>query len=100
VRFEPLGENERSSVVEDRPNAAEIVSHNQELAVLREAIAALPPRCRQVLTLRRFHGLSNREIARRMGIAEKTVDAQLCLGLHRCREYLRARGLFRPSDPT
>jgi len=95
-----LGEIERLSVVEDSPDAAESLSHDQEIALLREAIAALPKRCREILTLRRLHLLSHREIAQRLGIAEKTVDAQLCIGVFRCREYLRARGVSRDRPPT
>jgi hypothetical protein len=39
---------------------------------------ALPPRCREILALRRIEGLSHREIAERLGIAEGTVNAQAC----------------------
>jgi RNA polymerase sigma-70 factor (ECF subfamily) len=95
TRTEQLGNFDALSVVEQEPNAAEILSHNQEIDLLHEAIRALPERCRQVLTLRRFHGLSHREIAGRLGIAEKTVDAQLCIGVFRCREFLAARGVSR-----
>jgi RNA polymerase sigma factor (sigma-70 family) len=72
------------------------VARQQELAMLAEAISALPERCRQVVTLRKLHGLSHREIAQRLGIAENTVNAQAALGVLRCRDYLRSRG-FNPG---
>lgn len=81
------------SVVEDSANAAEAASHAQEIALLVEAIHALPPRCREILTLRKFHGMSYRDIAARLGIAEATVNAQLAIGLVRCRRYLTVRGV-------
>ena len=88
-----LEEFERLPVVEDGPNAAEAASHNQELELLRAAIKALPDRCREVITLRRLEGLSVHEIAQRLEISENTVDAQLCIGIFRLREYLKARGV-------
>jgi RNA polymerase sigma-70 factor (ECF subfamily) len=95
VEFERLGEMAGLSVVEERPDAAETLSHEQELALLNEAMHALPPRCREILTLRRIEGLSHRAIAGRLDIAEGTVNAQLAIGLIRCRQYLCARGVTR-----
>jgi len=93
VSVECLGDLERLSVVEERPDAAEALSHEQELELLAEAMRALPPRCREILALRRIEGLSHREIAEKLGIAEGTVNAQLAIGLIRCRHYLCAHGV-------
>ena len=95
VSLDRLGEMEELSVVEEGPDAAEALSHEQELQLLADAMSALPPRCREILTLRRIHGLSHREIAGRLGIAEGTVNAQLAIGLMRCRQYLCAHGVAR-----
>jgi RNA polymerase sigma factor (sigma-70 family) len=99
VCVEPLGDLAALSVVESGPDAAETLSHEQELALLAEAMRALPPRCREILTLRRIDGLSHREIATRLGIAEGTVNAQLAIGLMRCRQYLCAHGVVRACIP-
>jgi RNA polymerase sigma-70 factor (ECF subfamily) len=88
-----LGEIERLPVASDEPNAAEAASHDQELELLRKAIQVLPNRCREVVILRRLHELSVHEIAQRLEISEKTVDAQLCIGVFRLREYLKAHGV-------
>lgn len=96
ISFENLGESERLSVVEeDKPTAAAAASYAEELVLLKDAIAVLPGRCREVLTLRKLHGLSYREIAQQLGIAEKTVEAHVHTGLFRCREYLQAKGVTR-----
>ncbi len=92
---ESLGNIEQLSVVEDRPNAAETLSHDQEIEILHEAINALPARCREVLILRRFHGLSHQAIAQQLNISVNTVDAQLCLAVFRCRQFLLLRGVSR-----
>lgn len=95
--IEGIAERERLGVVEERPDAAEAASHDQELELLAEAIASLPERCRKVFVLRRYHDLSHREIAQRLGIAENTVNAQLVSGMLRCREFLRAHGVTHES---
>jgi len=51
----------------------------------------LPERCREVFTLRRIHGVSQKEIAARLGISEKTVENQSVLALRRCVEFFRER---------
>ncbi len=95
VSLEGLGDFGQLSVVEERPDAAEALSHEQELQLLAAAMEALPPRCREILTLRRLQGLSHRAIAERLGIAEGTVNAQLAIGLIRCRQFLCAHGVSR-----
>lgn len=48
-----------------------------ELRHLQVALDQLPPRCREALMLRQVEGLSRKEIALRMGIAEGTVNRHL-----------------------
>jgi RNA polymerase sigma-70 factor (ECF subfamily) len=95
VPFEDLDENTASFVVAESADVAETVSHNQELALLREALCTLPPRCAAVVHLRCFEGLAYRDVAARLGIAEATVNSQLSIGLIRCREYLSRHGVAR-----
>lgn len=89
-----LAEIEHLPVVEEGPGTREALAHAQEVEILRDAIGALPARCRQVLTLCKLHGLPHREVARQLGISEHTVNAQVALGVLRCRDFLRARGLL------
>ena len=42
-----------------------------------EAICALPDKCREVFQYSRHENLSNREIAEKMQISIKTVEAQI-----------------------
>jgi RNA polymerase sigma factor (sigma-70 family) len=93
VAIDGIAELELLPVLEDRPGVAEAVCHDQELQLLAEAIQALPERCRRVLTLRKLHGCSHREIAHQLGIAENTVNAQVAIGVLRIRDYLRAHGV-------
>jgi RNA polymerase sigma-70 factor (ECF subfamily) len=95
VVMEPLASGGASDVIEDRPSVSEVVSRTQEFEVLQQAIGVLPERCREIMMLQKLQGLSNAEIAVRLGISIHTVNAQLVTDLMRCREYLKARGVLR-----
>jgi RNA polymerase sigma-70 factor (ECF subfamily) len=61
----------------------------EELArALERAVGELPPRCREVFTLSRAGGLSYAEIAERLGISVKTVEAQMGRALRALRVEL------------
>jgi RNA polymerase sigma-70 factor (ECF subfamily) len=90
-----LGENEVPDVLDERDDIPETVARNQELALLTEAIQTLPERCRQVFTLRAVYGLSQRDIAGKLGISDRTVAAQLAIGVAKCSDYVLRR-LERP----
>jgi RNA polymerase sigma factor (sigma-70 family) len=91
--IEPIAEIEQLSVYDERPSAADAAARQQELELLTRAIQSLPDRCRQVLTLRKIHGLSQKQIAAQLGIAEHTVEAQIGIGVRRCTEFLARHGL-------
>lgn len=90
-----MAEMDLLPVFDTRPDVAESACRSQELTMLAEAIQSLPHRCRQVLTLRKLHGLSHHEIALALGISENTVNAQVAVGVVRLREYLQGRGITR-----
>ncbi|MBT9499689.1 MAG: RNA polymerase sigma factor [Burkholderiaceae bacterium] len=52
-----------------------------ELRLLQAALNLLPLRCREVIELRKIEGLSQREVATRMGITEDTVERQVSKGV-------------------
>jgi RNA polymerase sigma-70 factor (ECF subfamily) len=74
--------------LDDADGIPESVARNQEIELLTTAIQSLPERCRQVLTLRRLYGLSQREIATRLGISENVVEHQVALGVRKCTAFL------------
>ena len=84
-----------SRVVEERPGPADQACTHEELDLLFAAIDALPARCREVYILRKLRGLSQKEIARELGISEQTVETQIVRANHRCEAFLRARGVLR-----
>jgi RNA polymerase sigma-70 factor (ECF subfamily) len=72
-------------------DATASVDRRAERRALADAVAqaarSLPPRDRDVFTLAHAHDLSNREIASRLGISVKTVEAHMT----RARAFLRKR---------
>ncbi len=92
LTFEPLREEEESIDTRvETPVHADQQSRKDQL--LAEAIRALPPRCREVLMLRKLHGLSHEEIAARLGVSKNTVNAHITSGMLRCRDHFRTHGL-------
>ena len=79
-----LVETDAQAVLEEGDLVPDQVARNQELGFLTEVIQLLPDRCRQVFTLRKVYGMSQRDIAKRLGISEHTVSAQLTIALHKC----------------
>ncbi len=53
----------------------------QELRRIATLVAGLPAKCRQAFLLRKVEGLSQREVAQRMGISENTVEKHVGKGL-------------------
>jgi RNA polymerase sigma factor (sigma-70 family) len=66
------------------------ISAHQELRRLAEAIDQLPPKCRAAVWLRRVDDLSQKEVAAKLGIAQKTVEKHVMKGMK-----LLAAALFR-----
>lgn len=88
VRMETVTEIEALHVALDDPSPERIAAGRRELARVRRLIAALPDRCRRTFELRKIDGLSQREIARRMGVPETTVENDVKRGLRLLLEAL------------
>jgi RNA polymerase sigma-70 factor (ECF subfamily) len=69
------------SVLVDGVSPEQRLNARQELRRLSDAIDQLPVNCRAVIWLRRVDGLSQREVAQRLGMQEGTVASHLARGL-------------------
>ena len=67
-------------VVSDDPSPERQAIDRDELHRLAGMIARLPGKVRDVFTLRRVYGLSQREVAGRLGLAESTVEKHMSRG--------------------
>lgn len=68
--------------------ADELTRYNQISQIYHKAINLLPPRRKDIFTMSRHEGLSNKEIAEKMGISVKTVENQMTEALSFIREFL------------
>ena len=93
VSIQSLTEFADLPVYEESPSPAEATLHRQELELLTQALQSLPNKCRQVLTLRKIYGLSQKQIAAQLGISEHTVEAQVTNGMRRCAAFFARLGL-------
>lgn len=82
VSIEPVGDFESSNVyLIDEVSPERWLGTRQALARLAEALDRLPDRCREVVWLRRVEELPQKDVARRLGISEKTVEKHLAKGM-------------------
>ncbi|SFK69421.1 RNA polymerase sigma factor [Methylocapsa palsarum] len=70
------------------PQSEQQIEANDRMRRLLDAVEDLPPRCRQVLIMRRFEDLHQTEIAARLGISRNMVEKHLRLALHRLQSAL------------
>jgi RNA polymerase sigma factor (sigma-70 family) len=90
VSIQAGGENEYLNVLIDEISPEQRVGANQELARLARAFDRLTPKCREVVWLRRVKELSQKEVAARLGLAEKTVEKHLRTGARLLAHYMRS----------
>jgi len=73
-------------LVSTEPSQERQVVAQQEVLLLREAIQALPPKCKQAFLLSRLRRLSYPQIAEQMGISVKMVEKHITHALALCRQ--------------
>ena len=66
----------------------ERLDQQQRLRQLARALEGLPPRRREALILHRFEGLSQSQVAERMGISLSMVEKHIAAALLHCRQQL------------
>jgi RNA polymerase sigma factor (sigma-70 family) len=93
VSIETVADLEALDLAGDEIGPERRAGAREELRLLQAALDGLPPRCRAVVTLRKIDGLSQREVAQHLGIAEGTVEKQITLGIRALAESLYAHGV-------
>ncbi|WP_428634248.1 RNA polymerase sigma factor [Sedimenticola sp.] len=81
-------EQEIDELMDPQSSVERQVLARQEFEVLCEAVNNLPPQCRRVFVLRKFHHLSHREIAEKLKLSVSTVEKHLAAGLAKCQTYI------------
>jgi RNA polymerase sigma-70 factor (ECF subfamily) len=88
------GDNEYLNVLVDEISPEQRVGAHQELARLARAFDRLSAKCREVMWLRRVKELSQKDVAERLGLAEKTIEKHLRTGVRQLAHYMREDALL------
>lgn len=81
VAIDAVGDLEALNVLVEDISPEERISAYQELRRLAQAIDELPPKCRETVWMRRVDDLSQKEVALRLGITQKTVEKHVMKGM-------------------
>jgi RNA polymerase sigma-70 factor (ECF subfamily) len=94
VSIEARADLESLNILVDEMSPEHHASAQEDLRTLAWAFDQLPPRCREVVWLRRVENLSQREVAARLGICEAVVEKQMTKGMRRFADaFLGERGM-------
>lgn len=80
VSIEVTGDIEALNVLSDEISTERRVSAREELTRLARAMDRLPPKCREVMWLRRIEGLTQREVAEALGVSVKAIEQHVSKG--------------------
>lgn len=64
------------------------LSAREELRRAQEGLERLSPRCRAVVRMRKFDGLSTRETAEQLGVGTAAVERQLAMGMRALVDFM------------
>ena len=87
-----VGDFPPESVSMDTVSLEEQFENRQKFELFCRAVRRLPVKCQRVYILRRVYGLSQKEIAERLGISLKTVEAHLSKAIVRCTDFMESQG--------
>jgi RNA polymerase sigma factor (sigma-70 family) len=88
VSIEAAGDPDVLNVLVDELSPERRQEGRQELKRLAAAFGELPPKCREVVWLRRVDEMPQREVAKRLGISEKTVEMHMLKAMRRMADLL------------
>ena len=81
-------EDAAADIPDPCPSIERVLFTKQQIEALKQAIAELPPKCRQVFILHKFKHLSYAEVGERLGIAQSTVVKHMIKALEHCKRRI------------
>ncbi len=89
----PVRDLDSVHAIDDGTDTVSVLSRQEKIQLLAEAIDDLPSRCREIVILRKLKNMPQKDVAAMLGLSEKTVEAHLSRGIKRCESFLRRRGV-------
>lgn len=65
-----------------------LLSAREKLVRFHRGLERLSPRVREIVHLRKVEGLTTREVAEKLGIAPKSIEGQLALGMRALADFM------------
>jgi RNA polymerase sigma factor (sigma-70 family) len=88
VSFDLVADLEGVGIEADLSETDRGLEARDELRRAMEGIEALPPRCREVVRLRKVEGYSTREVADQLGVGVDTVEKQMTIGMRALVDFM------------
>lgn len=88
ISFDQIADLDSLPTEEDLYATDRHLTARDELRRAMKGLDNLPPRCREVVRLRKVEGLSINETAARLGVGHHTIERQLTLGLRALANFM------------
>jgi RNA polymerase sigma factor (sigma-70 family) len=92
VSIEAMADIDRLNVLVDEISPEQRAIGRQQIRLLARAFELLPPKCREVMWLRRVLEIPQREVAKRLRITERTVEKHVSKGARLLAHYMLTDG--------
>jgi RNA polymerase sigma factor (sigma-70 family) len=99
VSIEAIGDSDALNVMVDELSPERRLTAWQEIRRVTRALNRLPPRCREVVWLRKVDALSNQQVADRLGISVRTVELQISKGMRLLTKAIFGGSRQAPAEP-
>lgn len=88
VSFDFFADMEQVTSDHDYLTPERYATAREELGRVIEAMDHLPPRCREMVRLRKVEGLTTTEVAERLGVSVAAVERQLTFGMRALVDFM------------
>ncbi len=88
VSIEHVADLEASFVIADEMTPDRHLMAREDLRRVQAGLDRLPPRCREVVMLRKIEGLSTREVAAQLKVGIDTVEQQMVYGMRALVDFM------------
>lgn len=92
VAIDSVASFEHLDLADEEASPERVIAARDELLRLDRMLDSFPARVAEVFRLRRVEGLSQREVAQRLGVAESTVEKHMARGVRMVAEGFKTGG--------
>lgn len=89
---EITGEIDEAVLRAEETSAGTELHYRRKFEAFNQALGGLPEKHRRAILLRKFYGLSHREIAGKMNVSVSSIEKYIADGIKRCKQSLYAQG--------